>query len=224
MNRLTKSLYFAVKRITAKRAMADYVRRHAVRRLILGAGPCLRQGWLSTDLKPGSGRSVLDVTRPFPFAGETFESVYSEHLIEHLSWPEGIRMLEECRRILRPRGRIRIATPDLEVILGLYGRDRDPEASRYIRWITDRNLKDISVYKASFVINNAFRNYGHRFLYDGELLEMALTQSGFTDIQRREVGLSDDENFRGIESHGKIIGSPEMAAFETMVFEATRPA
>ena len=133
-------------------------------------------------------------------------------------------MLRECRRVLKPGGTIRIATPNLEVLIGLYSYNGDPLNERYIKWIMDRYLNGINVYKASFVINNAFRNWGHQFLYDGELIEMAMQEAGFINIQRCSPGESDDENLRGIESHGKNVADDDMAAFETMVFEGKCPA
>jgi len=139
-------------------------------------------------------------------------------MIEHIPWHDGLFMLRECRRVLKPDGTIRIATPDLRVLLGL--ASGGPSSERYIKWITDTFLNGLNIYKDSFVINNAFRNWGHQFLYDGELLEMALSQAGFSNISRCSIGESDDKNLRGIESHGQNTGADEMAAFETMVFEA----
>ncbi len=131
-------------------------------------------------------------------------------------------MLKECQRVMKPGGKIRIATPDLEVIIGLYSRSREPQVGKYIKWATDRWI-GIHVYKPSFVINNAFRNWGHQFLYDGELLEMAMQYAGFTNIQRYPPGESNDENLRGIESHGKNVENEEMTVFETMVYEGKCP-
>jgi predicted SAM-dependent methyltransferase len=135
----------------------------------------------------------------------------------------GRAMLQECHRVLKPGGTIRVATPDLAVLLGLYGEQRSPLADRYVRWIVDSFMPEIRIYSASFVINNAFRNWGHKFLYDAELLEMALRAAGFTGIRRCAYGESADANLRAMESHGRTIRNQEMAAFETMVFEADRP-
>jgi len=202
----------------------SYLSSNEIRKLQLGAGPTFIDGWLSTDITPESDHVVyLDTTKPFSFDEKTFDYVYSEHIIEHISWHEGLLMLKECRRVLKPGGTIRIATPDLEVLIGLYSRNLDPLNERYINWITNRFLTGIHVYKASFVINNAFRNWGHQFLYDGELMEMAMQEAGFTNIKRCIPGESDDENLRGIESHGKNVDNVEMAFFETMVYEGKCP-
>lgn len=207
-----------------RRAIESYVASHPVRKLHLGAGPGSPQGWLSTDVTPQSDAVVcLDATERFPIADGTFDYVFSEHMIEHLSWPAGLAMLRECNRVLRPGGTIRVATPDLAVLLGLYRAKAGPAGERYVRWITDHCLPGIRTYRAAFVINNAFRSWGHQFLYDGELLELALAEAGFANIRRSACGDSTDAELRGIETHGRNVGDEEMAAFETMVFEADRP-
>jgi predicted SAM-dependent methyltransferase len=203
----------------------DYLRSHPVRKLQLGAGPALIDGWLNTDLAPASARvAFLDATKPFPLPDASFDYAFSEHMIEHVPLTAGLFMLRECRRVLRPGGTIRIATPDLEVFIGLYGHEDEPGCGRYVHWVTDRYLDGRGAYRASLVINNIFRDWGHQFLYDGELMTMALADAGFAHIRRSRAGESEDEHLRGIESHGKVVQDEEMGAFETMVFEAERPA
>lgn len=211
--------------VRRNRIIRNYLASTEIRKLQIGAGPTSIDGWLSTDIAPRSdGIVFLDATKPFPFDDRVFDYVYSEHMIEHVSWQDGLFMLRECRRILKPGGTIRIATPDLEVLLSLYGGDENPSGEKYIRWVTDSFLAPLNVYRASFVINNAFRNWGHQFLYDGTLMEMAMREAGFADISRHAPGESEHEALRGIESHGKNVADEEMACFETMVFEGRSPS
>jgi predicted SAM-dependent methyltransferase len=46
------------------------------------------------------------------FEDETFDFIYSEHVLEHLFMDESLSLLEECCRILKPSGVIRIVVPD----------------------------------------------------------------------------------------------------------------
>lgn len=203
------------------RLIRRYLDTHEVRKLQIGAGPTALDGWLSTDITPRvETTAYMDATKPFPFKDETFDYIYSEHMIEHIPWRDGLYMLRECRRVLKPRGVLRVATPDLKVLLDLYAGPRRPVEEKYIHWITDSFLDGVKVYKPSFVINNAFDNWGHRFLYDAELMVMALRDAGFGDIRQYPSGQSDDPQLQGIESHGKNVADEDMAAFETMVFEA----
>jgi predicted SAM-dependent methyltransferase len=206
-------------------AVKAYLATHQVRKLEIGARVASLDGWLSTDVDPASEDTVfLDATKPFPFDCGTFDYIYCEHMIEHISWQKGQAMFRECHRALKPGGVMRIATPDLEVILGLYSPTLAAEQKDYIEYIVRKALSEVSTHKAAFVINNAFRNWGHQFIYDGNLLTLALERCGFIDIRRCVYGESNEEHLRQIEMHGKHIGDERIARFETMIFEGTRPA
>jgi predicted SAM-dependent methyltransferase len=165
----------------------------------------------------------LDVTKRFPLPERAFDYVFSEHIIEHVSYLDGVSMLRECLRVLTPGGRIRIATPDLAVLIGLYARERTEMQERYLRWICDHHLSGIGKCEPSMVINNAFRNWGHQFIYDYATIVDVLSDTGFSEVELCRVGDSKDAALRGIESHGKAIGDEEMNRFETLVVEARRP-
>ena len=212
----------AARCLRSKGVILSYLSSAAERKLHLGAGPVLLDGWLNTDKYPTSSRiAYVDTTKRFPFARDTFEYVFSEHMIEHMSWQAGARMLKECHRVLVPGGIARVATPDLGKIVGLYGHSGDPDSQRYIALVTDTFLKGIGGYKASFVINNSFRNWGHQFLYDRDLLGLALSRAGFEEIRFFSMGDSDEAALKGIESRLQGEGS-EIAAFETIVAEGTK--
>lgn len=204
--------------------MDSYLAEHDVRGLQIGCGRNLFDGWLSTDVHPKvPGVLAMDATQEFPLPDESFDAVYAEHMIEHVSWRKGQRMLAECRRILRPGGTVRLATPDLAVLLDLYAGDAGPDGDQYVRWITRRYLPQGSPRHPVFVLNNAMRNWGHTFLYDEEVLRLALTGAGFVDVRRCTFGESDVPGLRGLESHGAAVSNEQMVRFETMVLEATNP-
>jgi predicted SAM-dependent methyltransferase len=208
-----------------RRAVTHYCASNPVGRLHLGAGDSTPPGWLGTDIAPTSpGILCMDARKPFPVPDQSFNYVFSEHMIEHISWHEGAFMLRECYRILKPGGKIRIATPDLGVLLGMYCNEVSPAGDNYIRWITDNFIENGNIYRPAFVINNAFHNWGHNFLYDSELLEIALHGAGFVDIIPCRPNESGDETLYGIELHGKNLGNEKINEFETMVFEARRPS
>jgi len=205
------------------RSVRAYLDTHGVRKLQLGAGPTELPGWLNTDRDPGTRQAVyLDVTRRFPLPNASFDYILSEHQIEHLSYRNGLFMLRECLRVLRPGGRVRIATPDLATIAGLAAHELSDDQRRYVRWTIETFVPEAPRDLPAFTINNAFRNWGHRFLYDEPTLAHALRSAGFTDIRRHTVGESEDESLRGLESHGVLDGDGAMIRFETMVLEAAR--
>jgi predicted SAM-dependent methyltransferase len=210
-------------RRSGARLTQDYFVSHRVRKLHLGAGPTVLPGWLNTDVYAWTTQTAyLDATKRFPFPEESFDYVFSEHMIEHVWWTDALFMLRECWRVLKPGGRIRIATPDLAVLTTTLERSSEPMSQKYIRWITDKWLPDIDLYHPCFVLNNAFKNWGHQLLYDESLLREALERTGFAEIRRCSANFSEDEHLCSVDSHGTS-GDEEFTSFETMTFEARRP-
>jgi predicted SAM-dependent methyltransferase len=210
--------------ITRRRKFRSYLRNKPLKKLQLGTSNSPMAGWLNTDLLP-TGRKIayLDATRRFPFNDDTFDYVYSEHMIEHIEHESAVFMLRECFRVLKPGGKIRISTPDLKVYTGLHSKEKTASQNHYIEWVTHRFMPEVDYCKEVFVINNAFRAWGHQFLYDRETLNATMTRIGFEDIQYYHPGASNDENLRGIELHGSLIQCEEINQFEVFALEGRTP-
>jgi predicted SAM-dependent methyltransferase len=197
-----------------RRQIGRYLAAHREPKLQLGAGEHPLVGWLNTDLhdygRPGE-LVYLDVREPFPLPDTSFDLVYSEHMLEHLSYTEGQRCLRECFRVLRPGGRIRIATPSLERLARLY--DGGAVQERYVHWAAATLEPELRAPLPGAVVNNFFRSWGHRFIYDPQTLRHALAEAGFVDVVEQSVG--------ELEQH--LAEAPEFNEFETIVFEGQRP-
>jgi len=108
-------------RLNRKRIIEAYFSANRIRKLQIGAGRAPLEGWLNSDLHPRRKNIIfLDASAPLPFPDGAFDYIFSEHMIEHLSRDQGSHMLRECFRILKPGGKIRLSTPNLEAILRLY--------------------------------------------------------------------------------------------------------
>lgn len=202
----------------------SYLKDHQIRKMQIGTGPSLLEGWLNTDIHPESSKVIfLDASKPFPFQNSLFSYIYCEHLIEHLKYKEGLSMLNECYRVLKPGGRIRIATPSLETLIDLYSQNKNDLQERYMKRIFDKFFPENRIYREAIVINNAFRNYEHQFIYDRSTLQDSIEEAGFIEVTSCEYGESDDNNFQDVESHGKNIGDKDIDQFHTMILEAKRP-
>jgi predicted SAM-dependent methyltransferase len=211
-------------RLMRGRLIRRYFSTHSIRKLQIGSGPKLHPDWLNADLEPRSERCVfLDARRRFPFKDESFDYVFTEHMIEHTSYEEGLHVLSESYRILRPGGKIRVVTPDLEALLGLLNEPRTEVQEDYIRWMMDTHTDLPGNYNPAIVINTAVRAWGHQFIYDSATLRAALEQAGFVNVQRFSPEETDEEVFRGIEVHGLEIGSKALARYEAFAMEAIRP-
>jgi predicted SAM-dependent methyltransferase len=190
-----------------------YLHAHDERKLQLGAADKPLDGWLNTDLHDYGRRDIvfLDARRRFPLPDASFDLVYSEHMIEHLTYADGQRCLSECLRVLRPGGTIRIATPSLERLARLY--DGGDLQRRYVQWAADTLEPDLRAPLPGAVLNNFFRSWGHEFVYDPQTLRHALGEAGFAEIEERPVG--------ELERH--LADEPELNRLETFVLEARRP-
>ncbi len=207
-----------------KGQIAEYLAKNTVRKLQIGAGFHAFEGWLNTDLEPRGPQFVyMDATTPYPLPTDSFDYIFTEHIIEHVPYTAGKAMLGECLRVLKPGGRIRIATPDLQNLLGLYSPDKTEMQQRYMAWITQQFLPNVPKVHECYVLNNAFRNWGHQFLYDRETLADLLTRVGFDQIKWCESNISNDPVLSGIDTHGSCIEDQDMNRFESMIVEAVKP-
>ena len=189
-------------------------------KLQLGSGRTLMKGWLNTDFFAKHPDFIyVNVTHAFPLPSNVFERVYSEHMIEHITKAHAEVMLAESFRVLKPGGRIRLETPDLEKISNLYAARNEPDAQKYFEW-HHMHFGD-SGYPPTicFAINSAMRSFRHLFLYDGEMLRLMLEKAGFRDFKQYSWNESDDPEFQNI-SIRKGVGGTE---YETVVVEATKP-
>jgi hypothetical protein len=141
-------------------------------------------------------------------------------MIGDLTYQHCAVMLGECHRVLKPGGRIRLSTPDLRRLAGLYSSPSTATQNHYIRWSVDHNSKWADAYLSGLVINNMFQDY--RFVYDGSTLGHVLHRCGFTDVQLLSPGTSRDPGLVGLEAHGRVIGDDRINAFETLTVEATK--
>lgn len=183
----------------------SYFAKHEIRKLHIGCGENTHSGWLNSDFFPYSDNILhLDATDTFPFENDMFEYVFSEHMIEHVSYSNGLVMLSECHRILKNNGKIRISTPDLQFLIDLYRDSKSELQMEYIKWATDNFIKNAPYYDDTFVINNFVRDWGHLFIYDEKTLRSSLEKAGFTKIIRYDLNESRDEALRNLENEKRM--------------------
>ncbi len=154
-------------------------------RLHIGSGSQRLPGWINVDIRPFPGVDVVtDISRGLAFSDA--EAVFAEHFLEHLAVDHALDFLAAVRRILRPQGRLRLSTPNLDWV-----------------WLTHYRLDaapDDKV-RAGLALNRAFHGWEHKFLWNRETLELALAATGFRDLEWHRYGESGVEHLRGLERH-----------------------
>ncbi len=92
-----------------------------LRYLNVGCGKRFHNDWLNIDVLPADpGVIHCDVTKGLPFEDDSLQVVYHSHVLEHIPKSMVKAFLNECYRVLKPGGIIRIAVPDLEGIVRNY--------------------------------------------------------------------------------------------------------
>jgi predicted SAM-dependent methyltransferase len=206
---------------TDKKIIKDYANKTQVKKLHIGCGENILRGWLNSDYLPPKRILHLDATKTYPFKNDEFDYIFSEHMLEHTNYLEGLQMLSECFRVLKPKGKIRISTPDLSFLIDLYRSDKSELQIKFVKYSTDQWIRYAPYYADTFVINNYMRFWGHKFIYDEKVLRDSLTRVGFIDINKFNVCESDDEALQNLENVSRLPSG--LISLESLVLEGTKP-
>lgn len=145
----------------------------------IGCGSKVQEGWLNLDYQRGD--VYCDLSYSIPLADSSATHIFHEHFLEHLEYPdEAERFLNECYRILKPSGLMRIGVPDTEYIIRSYFmKDEEVFSECREKWHPAWCTTMIES------INYHFRQDGqHKFAYDYETLEKVLSRTGFGYIEK----------------------------------------
>lgn len=219
-NHTTRSVLRTISRLD-QNLIDTYLREKGLKKLHLGCGTALLEGWLNSDYYPISPKVLsLDATKRFPLPSGQFDYVFSEHMIEHISYQGGRRMLNECHRVLKPGGKVRISTPDMRFLIDLYGTGKSAVQEGYIAWAVRTFVPDAPAYEDTFAINNFVRAWGHTFIYDEKTLRGSLENAGFGDITAWELNASSDPELANLEQEDRLPSG--FLRLETLTLEATK--
>jgi predicted SAM-dependent methyltransferase len=175
----------------AKEILKKY---HQPFQLHVGCGKIYLDGWINIDLDSDTADMKLDVTEVLPFEDSSCELIYSEHMLEHLTVEQGVAFLKECLRVLKKDGVLRIAMPSLDRLIqrSCDGTWRDAE------WLSWPQYRHVTT--RAQMLNMAFREWGHQWLYDREEFHRRLSEAGFEKISDCDWGISQYIKLSGRES------------------------
>src|SRR5262245_42298418 len=75
----------------------------------------------------------IDIRMPLPWPDGGLEAIFTEHVIEHISFVDAVGFFKESARVLRPGGLFRCVTPTVDVLVNGRSAMRDPDAQSYLR-------------------------------------------------------------------------------------------
>ena len=140
----------------------------------LGSGPHRLAGFVNVDLDPaGRPDVVADLSRTLPFADACADAIFTEDFVAQLE-PEALRrFLAECRRMLKPRGTLRVLTPDLKRFMRMYL----DEPARLVEFWTTAVGVPLPNATAGDVVNLGMKLAG-RWQYDVETFSAIAARAG----------------------------------------------
>ncbi len=211
-------------KISDPATIRDYFAAQPIRKLQLGAGSNYVKGWLNSDIEPKSGGIYLDASANYPFPDGSIQYIFAEHLIEHLPWEGGLKMLQECRRLLAPGGKIRIVTPNLTQFVRLVSGDLTAEDRKAAEATRRLFAWPETPVVPAYVFNKTMREWGHQFIYDPATLRKTFELAGFTEVKERRIGDQTDPVFKEVEFRTRAQGEDLWFtnSWGAMVFEAGR--
>ncbi len=180
--------------------------------LNLGCGDNYEQDYCNADFypfntirrilrrKPKQLDWALDLRHPLKCEDEFFRGVFCEHTFEHVNVLDGKKLLNELHRIIEPGGTLRITVPSLEKYVDYYvGNSTHP---RFKLW----KIRSEAIWSLT-------HSWGHKAVYDAELLGKMFIAADFTDVKKCTFQQGRDK---------MLLLDAESRDWETLYVEGTR--
>lgn len=107
------------------------------------------------------------------FKNNSAELIYASHVFEYFDREEAKKVLKEWRRVLVPKGILRLAVPDFEQLIKVYKKYKDLNkilGPLYGKMLVKTSRKEKVLY--------------HKTVYDFDSLKEMLKSSGFKNVRR----------------------------------------
>lgn len=157
-----------------------------------------------------------DLTESLPFRPGSVQVVLLEHVVEHLDPAAALLLLRRVRAVLADGGCARVSVPDLAIYIAAYQREdhaffeahgrnvcepvvdcweefvggHAPDAAPFLPHPLRRDTVSAFLSRPAVSLNQIFRFWGHRWMYDFAELSLLLRSAGFGQaaVSRRAFG------------------------------------
>lgn len=120
-----------------------------------------------------------DLRYALPYDDNVFEGVFSEHTLEHLYPADGIRLIGEIHRVLKPGGVFRCIVPSLDKYISFYNGDVPND--------------DFNQYGSGCeAIWGLTQNWFHQSVWNAEMLKGKMLEAGFASASEKSFKDSQD--------------------------------
>ncbi|MBO1321836.1 class I SAM-dependent methyltransferase [Acanthopleuribacter pedis] len=156
--------------------------------------------------------NFADATNRLPLGADCVQVLYSCHMLEHLVPTKAERFLQEAFRVLKPGGILRIAVPDLRILVDEYLASGN--ADQFVEKLNMVNDKPNSFRKRLFYLIVGERR--HQWQYDAQSLCALIEAQGFVEAKALAAGETAIPNPGPLNLHER--------SHESLYVEAKKPA
>lgn len=148
-------------------------------------------GWINLDIINLTNYAIenqykfapCDARQRLGFDDNSVDLIYTSHMLEHLSYQDGLNFLKECFRIMKSGAVMRVTVPDIEKMVDLYKTNRIHELDE-INIVASSN-KSEAFKLFAYVADN------HLMFYDWKTLEQIGKEAGF---MAKRKGFNESDN------------------------------
>jgi predicted SAM-dependent methyltransferase len=156
---------------------------------------------------------VHDLTKPLPFAANSITAIYGSHVLEHLYRAEAQELLQDCLRVLKPGGVIRIVVPDLQAMVTHYFEGKSgkfPDGGALPADFLNERLgfRNVARPQGNFIFKlyATWKDFhSHKYMYDSESLARYMSNAGFREVRQKGFCDSDIPGIREVEREARVV-------------------
>lgn len=143
-----------------------------------------------------------DIRYGLPWGTGVVDLIYLGHVLEHFTYSEGLALLRELRRVIRPEGALRILVPDAALLTRLYVGGDSKLGS-----LSDFDDVNIGCLESPTAAGKlwALLHHGHQSCYDVDTLSLALQEANFepkpTTFRQTQVGAVQEILRGSLDTH-----------------------
>lgn len=142
-------------------------------------------GYTTIDIN-GEADITHDIRLRWPFKNNSADVIFGSHVLEHLTKIEGKYVIQECNRILKINGTLRLSVPDLRLFAEKFVNN-DITFYKEVLNMKDGPIDGTMSERFMYVVSGM----GHKYQYDVESLHKLLKDCGFDEINKRQYRESD---------------------------------
>ena len=167
-------------------------------KLHLGCGKNYLEGWINVDVRHKADL-WLGLREPFPLQDNSASSIFSEHFLEHVNYPdEANHVLSECYRVLQTGGKLRIGVPDSETPIRAYLEGHEAEYFKRAKERWHPAWVRLPMEHVNYHFRDSFAE--HKWAYDEETLNALFQRNGFLNVERAAFDPETDAERRNINT------------------------